>query len=138
MKPEGRNKKARSSSNRQKNGRKNLTEERCKKCENPKIAEKSPAMCKKCEKKKTDCKKCKNEKYRKRHSDCQKCAKSPTTEATKTPTSPVTSERSMIQLKKKCRAKAFKKKNVELCKEALDKCNSRMFRTTHQKQCKLR
>merc|ERR1712039_360563 len=39
---------------------------------------------------------------------------------------------------KDCRRKVYRRNNKEECKEILDKCNSRMFRTTHQQQCSLR
>ena len=137
------------SSKKKKKQKKIPNSERCKKCENPKIAQRSPTMCSKCTKQKVVCKRCKNQRYRKSHAECKSCEltttttmKPTTTTVTTTTTTTTTTtkspERSMIQEKKKCRRKAYRKDNVELCKKALDKCNSRMFRSTHQKQCKFR
>merc|ERR1712048_431750 len=39
---------------------------------------------------------------------------------------------------KDCRNKVYRRNNKEECKKVLDKCNSRMFRTTHQQECSLR
>merc|ERR1712037_1053328 len=46
--------------------------------------------------------------------------------------------RSLVQQRKECRNKVYRRNNKEECKKLLDKCNSRMFRTTHQLQCSLR
>ena len=150
-------------SNRRKKERKAAFLERCKKCSNPKIAKKSVSMCKKCQKssdrKKTaNCGKCKNERFRETHPECKKQCKSKQTTTTSTTTtttsirtttattsttqisrdrmdSPV---RSLVQQKKDCRNKVYRRNNKEVCKKVLDKCNSRMFRTTHQQECSLR
>merc|ERR1712037_1023645 len=38
-------------------------------------------------------------------------------------------------LRKKCRSQAFRKKNKDSCKDALDKCKNRMFRAANPRKC---
>lgn len=113
-------------------------EERCKKCEDSSFARKKVTFCSKVcsseNQQKNVCKSCKASRYRKQNPDkCSNCIQTTTTTTTSTTTTTTTTttlspERSLMEQKRKCKEERSRSPK---CAKILDKCNSRVFRTTH-------
>merc|ERR1711953_1327624 len=80
--------------------------------------------------------------FRRNKEQCQKCpdtASTTTTTTTSTTTTTASPARQSLtaapSLRKKCRNQAFRKKNKDSCKDAVDKCRNRMFRAANPTKC---
>ena len=133
--------------------------DKCRACKDETFAAGQPEFCKKCEeffekKEAAKCRHCKRKNFFNRNKEhcSQKCldptsttttttttTTTSTTTTTTTTTTTVSPARQSLtaapSLRKKCRSQAFRKKNKDSCKDALDKCKNRMFRTANPRKC---
>merc|ERR1711981_1293381 len=120
--------------------------EKCRACKDETFAASQQEFCKKCDqffekKEATKCRHCKRKNFFNRNKEqCQKCldpiSTTTTTSSTTTTVSPARQSLTAApSLRKKCRSQAFRKKNKDSCKDALDKCRNRMFRAANPRKC---